>query len=85
MELIGYDDNLAMLRLLFPDKYVISSKECARVLDLDVRTVFNLKNRVKNPLPLVRLTYTQRSRYGISLPDLARWICVERGKVECLQ
>ena len=54
MELVGYDDNLAMLRLLFPDKLLISSKECARVLNLDVRTVFNLKNRVKNPLPLVR-------------------------------
>ena len=85
MVLDGYEENLTMLRHLFRGKFVISSRECAKVLGLDVRTLFVLKERVNNPLPLVRLTYSQRSRYGISLPDLARWICVERGKVECLQ
>ena len=85
MVLDGYEENLTMLRHLFPDKLVISSKECARILDVDVRTLFRMKERAKNPLPLVRLTYTQRSRYGISLPDLARWVALEGGKVHCLQ
>ncbi|MBR2389000.1 MAG: pyocin activator PrtN family protein [Clostridia bacterium] len=81
MEYVAYQQNLKLLRVLFPDKFVISVKECAGVLGVDPRTVRDMAKRVNNRLPLVRLTYSKKSRYGISLSDLARWIELEGQRI----
>ena len=77
MEPVGYRENLSMLRTLFPDKLVISLNECASVLGVDTRTVRNMSRRVKDPLPTICLSQSKKSRYGVSLPSLARWITVQ--------
>ena len=75
MELVGYSENIKMLSELFPGRIVISMTECARVLGVDYRTVKDMTQRVKNPLPLVRLTEGPKSRCGVPVALFARWLC----------
>ena len=77
MQSVAYKDILSMLRSLFPDKLVISLNECAAVLGVDYRTVRCMSEREKNPLPVICLKKSQKNRYGVTLPTLARWLAAE--------
>ena len=75
MKLVGFDENLILLKNLFPDRVVISLTECSSVLGVDYRTVKDLTERIVNPLPTVKLTDSDRSKLGVPVALLARWLC----------
>lgn len=75
MDFVGYSENIEMLSKLFPDRIVISMTECARALGVDYRTVKDMTERKKNPLPLVKLTEGSKSRCGVPIALFARWLC----------
>ena len=77
MELVGYKENLSVLRSLFPYRIVISLSECATVLGVDIRLIQDMRLREKDPLPTVCLSKSQKSRYGVSIPMLAYWLAVQ--------
>lgn len=73
MELVGYRENLEMLQELFPGRAVISLPECAKALDLNIKTVRECTMSYrKNPIP----TQIVGSRKKvIPIAGLARWMC----------
>ena len=75
MELVGYRENLQMLNELFPDRVSIDVEECAKVLGVNVKTVYNSINRVHNPLPSVVVGNRKRM---IPIARLARWLCIRK-------
>lgn len=73
MELVGYRENLELLRTQFPDRVAISVQECAVTLGVNVKTVYETIRRQTNPLPVV---YMGR-KITIPVARLARWMCLK--------
>ena len=72
MELVGYRENLEMLRTEFPGRSAISVDECARTLGVSRGLVYDSMKLSKNPLPYVKVG----RRLTIPIPRLARWMCL---------
>lgn len=72
MELVGYRENLELLRELFPDRATIDFAECSECLGCDIRTVRAAAQRSHNPLPTVKVG---KKRVLVPIPRLARWMC----------
>lgn len=72
MELVGYRENLELLREAFPNQAAISVEDCAKVLNVSKRLVYDSIRAVKNPLPAVRMG----RRVTIPVARLARWMCL---------
>ena len=73
MELQGYRENLEMLQLTFPDRVAISAEECAKAMDLNIKTVYTAIYRSNNPLPTIRMG----RKIMIPVARLARWMCLK--------
>lgn len=74
MELQGYRESLEVLRLQFPDRVAITVEECAKAMDLNVKTVYGKIHEVKNPIPTIRVG----RKIMIPVARLARWMCVKQ-------
>ena len=72
MELQGYRENLEILQLAFPDRVAISVDECAKIMDLNIKTVYGAIHQKHNPLPVVRMG----RKIMIPVGRLARWMCL---------
>ena len=71
MEKAGYRESLEMLKDRFPDRVTLTPQEVATVLGVNIKTVRAAMNRVRNPLPSIKVT---KRRYVVSLTSLARWM-----------
>jgi excisionase family DNA binding protein len=72
MELVGYRENLELLRESFPDQTAISVEECARTLSVSERLVYDSIHAAKNPIPAIKVG----RRIMIPIARLARWMCL---------
>lgn len=71
MEKAGYRENLEILMMAFPGRVTITPFEAAKVMNVDIKTIYSTMSRVKNPLP----TKTLASRkVVIPIGALARWM-----------
>lgn len=76
MELAGYRENLALLQEMFPDRAVISLPECAKVLGLNIKTVYEtVEPYHKNPIPTKVVGSRKRV---VPITGLARWMCLKK-------
>lgn len=71
MEKQGYREILETLRERFPGKVTITIQEAAEALGIDVRAIYSAMNRVRNPLPVKRIT---KRRIVIPIASLARYL-----------
>ena len=71
MEAKDYRETLAMLRELYPDKIVITPAEVASVISCDVRTVYNMIDKLTNPLPAKKFG----KKYVVPITSFASWLC----------
>ena len=72
MELKGYRETIGFLAEVFPGKVSITPDEASIALGCDVKTVYNAINRVKNPIPAIRVA---PKKIIIPIPAFARWLC----------
>ena len=74
MELPGYRENIERLDKMFPNRVTITLAECAQVLGVNIKTVYELisKGR-KNPIPCLLIG---SRRKVIPIVGLARWMCM---------
>lgn len=73
MELKGYRETLGHLKEMFPDRVTINAEECSKALGVNIKTIYVTINRVKNPLPSVKVG---ENKILIPLSGLARWLCL---------
>ena len=71
MEKKGYREQLEMLKDRFPDRVTISLQETAKVLGVNIKTVYSARERVKNPLPSIQIA---KNRYIVPITSLAKWM-----------
>ena len=71
MEKKGYREQLEMLREQFPDRQTITPRETARVLGVNIKTVYSAMKRVRNPLPSIEVT---KNRSVVPIARLASWM-----------
>lgn len=73
MELAGYRENIEMLQDLFPGRMTIDLPECAQVLGVNIKTVYeSIKPYRKNPIPTQVVGGRKRV---VPIVGLARWMC----------
>ena len=73
MELAGYRENIEMLQDLFPGRVTINLSECAQILGVNIKTVYeSTKPYRKNPIPTQLVGGRKRV---VPLVGLARWMC----------
>ena len=75
MVVAGYYEQLELIRDIYPDKITLSVAECAALMGVDIRTVYAMTRRVKDPLP-TKLIGTKK--VVVPIPSLARWLCLRR-------
>ena len=76
MELVGYRETLAVLQDIFPGRVVISLPECAKVLGLNIKTVYEtVEPYHKNPIPTKLVGGRKKV---VPLVGLARWMCSKK-------
>ena len=73
MELAGYRENIEFLNEMFPGRVTITIPECAKVMDCNVKTIYELiKPYRKNPIPTQLIGSRRRV---VPIVGLARWLC----------
>ena len=75
MVVSGYYEQLEFIKDLYPGVVSLSVKQCADLMGLDVRTVYAMTRRVKDPLPTKKVG---TKKIVIPIPSLARWLCVRK-------
>lgn len=71
MEKDSYRENLEILMTAFPGRVTITPHEAAKVMSVDVRTVYSSMSRVKNPLPSTKLS---SKKAVIPIGAFAKWM-----------
>lgn len=75
MVVAGYYEQLELVKEKYPDKIALSVRECANVLGVDIKTVYTMMHRVKDPLPSKKIG---TKKVVIPIPSFVRWLCVQR-------
>lgn len=75
MVVAGYYEQLEFIKELCPGVTDLTVKQCADIMGLDIRTVYNMTKRVKDPLPVKKVG---AKKVVIPIPALARWLCLRR-------
>ncbi len=71
MEVKGYREALEVLRETFPGQVAISTREAARALGVEYKTVFGMIHRDRNPLPTIS---SGGRKIVIPIPAFAKWL-----------
>lgn len=78
MEVKGYRDALELLRETFPGQVALSSRDVAKALGVEYKTVFGLVHREKNPLPTVP---GNGNKMYIPITAFAKWLAAAERKL----
>lgn len=70
MKKAGYDENLALIRELYPGRAMLSVKECAEVLGINQKSVYKMGQQAKKPLPIKKFG----GKVLVPVSGLATWM-----------
>lgn len=70
MKKTGYDENLALIRELYPGRAMLSVKECAGLLGMSEKSIYEIAKRVKKPLPIKKFG----GKVLVPVSGLATWM-----------
>ena len=75
MVVAGYYEQLEFIKEKYPDKIALTARECANVLGVDIKTVYTMMRRVKDPLPSKRIGV---KKVIVPIPLFAHWLSIRR-------
>lgn len=70
MKKAGYDESLELIRELYPGRAMLSVRECAGLLGMSEKSIYEIGKRSKKPLPIKKFG----GKVLIPVSGLASWM-----------